>query len=97
MSTYSQEGQVHLFVKHSVKDFDAWLAVFKGASAVHDKYKSLSQDVYRSADNANEVTVHHTFASMEDGQAIMAAPELKVAMESGGVEGSPTVWFANQV
>lgn len=44
-------------------------------------------------DNPNEVTVTHDFKTVEKAKAWMALPELKTAMEKGGVKGQPHVWI----
>lgn len=86
-------GPARVFVRHAVNDYAAWRPVYDGFGAAHDKKVVLAQAVYRSADDPNDVTVTHDFASLEKAQAFMAAPELKATMEKSGVKGEPSIWI----
>jgi len=55
-----------------------------------------AQAVYRSAEDPNDVTVTHEFASLEAAQQLMANPELQADMKLAGVAGPPTVWYTNK-
>ena len=57
----------------------------------------MAQAVYQAADNPNDITVTHEFASVEAAQAFAKSDELKKAMQGAGVVGSPTIWCANKV
>ena len=52
--------------------------------------------VYRSVDNANDVTVIHDFHSLEKAKVFAASPELKAAMEKAGVKGTPQIWITTK-
>ena len=52
--------------------------------------------MYQAADNPNDVTVTHEFASAKEAQAFVASEELKKAMQRAGVIGAPTIWIANR-
>jgi hypothetical protein len=52
--------------------------------------------VYRSADDPNDVTVTHEFASIEAAKAFAGREDLKAAMQRAGVVGAPTIWFTNK-
>ena len=53
--------------------------------------------MYQAADNPNDITVTHEFGSVEAAQAFAKSAELKSAMQSAGVVGTPTIWFTNKV
>jgi heme-degrading monooxygenase HmoA len=55
-----------------------------------------SPAVYQAADNPNDVTVTHTFATREAAQAFVKSEELKKAMQNAGVVGAPTIWITNK-
>ena len=55
-----------------------------------------AQAVYQAADNPNDITVTHEFASAAAAQDFVNSDELKKAMQGGGVIGSPTIWFTNK-
>ncbi len=52
--------------------------------------------VYQAADNPNDVTVTHEFATIEAAQAFGKLEELGAAMRTRGVLGAPTVWLTNK-
>jgi len=51
---------------------------------------------YQAADNANDITVTHDFATLESARAFAGSPELKAAMHDAGVTSAPTNWFATR-
>jgi hypothetical protein len=40
--------------------------------------------------------VIHEFRSLEKAKAFAALPELKAAMENGGVKGAPQIWYTTK-
>ncbi len=85
-----------LFVRHQAADYAAWRQVY---DAFRPQAKTLgvqADAVYQSADNPNEITVTHDFATLESAQAFAASPELRSAMHDAGVVGAPTIWFAQR-
>jgi hypothetical protein len=56
-----------------------------------------AQAVYQAADNPNDITVTHNFATLEAAQTFVKSEELKKAMKSAGVVGAPTIWFTDKV
>ena len=79
-----------MFVRHTVADYADAFASTQAALGVTGKA------VYQAADNANDITVTHEFASVEAAQAFAGSPELKAAMHDAGVTSAPTVWFTTQ-
>jgi hypothetical protein len=49
------------------------------------------------ADNPNDITVTHDFATLEAAQAFAKSEELKKAMQNTGMVGAPTIWFHHRV
>lgn len=86
-----------LFVRHTVSDYAAWRKAYDGFAPVQKAKGVTAQAVYQAADNPNDVTVSHEFASLAAAQAFVGSAELKAAMQGAGVVGAPTVWFANKV
>lgn len=84
-----------MFVRHQVKDFQAWHTVYQDLPPMQKALGVTAQAVYRSADDPNDVTVTHEFASLEAARAYVGSPELRAAMDRAGVAGPPTIWFAN--
>ena len=84
-----------LFVRHQVADYAIWRRVYDAAKPTQEAAGVLAATIYRSVDNPNELTVSHDFDTLEAAHAWAASPELHAAMQSAGVVGAPTVWFAN--
>jgi hypothetical protein len=85
---------VRLFVRHDVADYAAWRKSYDGFDATRRKLGVTAQVVYQSSDNPNDVTVTHDFKTLEKAKAFAASAELKTAMQSAGVKGTPQIWFA---
>jgi hypothetical protein len=85
-----------LFVRHSVKDFAAWRVAYDGFAPHQKAGGVLAEAVYQNAEDPNDVTVTHEFASVEAARAFLANPDLKSAMSRGGVSGAPTVWITTK-
>ena len=58
---------VRFFVRHDVTDFAAWRKAHNDFDEKRRKMGVTRQAVYRSIDDANDVTVTHDFASAEKG------------------------------
>lgn len=86
-----------VFVRHTVSDYAAWRKVYDGFASFQKANGVTAEAVYQAADNPNDVTVTHDFATLEAAQAFTRLEELKKAMQSGGVVGAPTIWFTNKV
>jgi heme-degrading monooxygenase HmoA len=73
-------------VRHRVADYDAWKAVYDNFAPIQAEYGVRAHQVLRSLDDRNEVTVAHTFDSLDDAKAFFAMPELQKAMADAGVK-----------
>ena len=87
---------VRMYVRHEVTDYAAWRKVYDDFDATRRKLGVTEQAVYWSVDNRNDVTVTHDFRSAEQAKAFAASPDLKAAMERGGVKGTPEIWFTTK-
>jgi quinol monooxygenase YgiN len=87
---------VHMFVRHEVTDYATWRKSYDAFHATQQKLGVVSEAVYRSTDNPNDVTVTHEFHSVEKAKAFAASPELKAAMEKSGVKGAPQIWYTTR-
>ncbi|ATU92031.1 cyclase [Phyllobacterium zundukense] len=86
-----------LFVRHMVSDYKNWRKAYDAFSSVQRANGVTAEAVYQATDNPNDVTVTHEFATLEAAQAFIKLEELSKAMQSGGVVGTPTVWFTQKV
>jgi ABC-type sugar transport system substrate-binding protein len=88
-----QAEDARLFARHEVTDYSVWRKTFDAFAPTQKKLGVINSAVYRSADNANDVTVIHDFHSVEKAKAFAASPELRAAMEKAGVKGVPQIWI----
>jgi len=82
-----------VFVRHKVSDYTAWRRVFDAFQPTAATLGVQSGAVYQAADDPNDVTVMHGFASVESAQAFTGSTELRAAMHDAGVVGAPDIWF----
>jgi heme-degrading monooxygenase HmoA len=85
-----------IIVQHTVRDYDAWKAVFDEHRAVRARYGATGHQLYRGLQDPNEVTVVNYFPSREQAEAFAADPSLKEAMERGGVISEPRITWAQE-
>ena len=85
-----------MFVRHQVTDFAKWKQVYEDFHATQRRLGVTADAAYRSADDPNEVTVTHDFASLDAARQFVASSELREAMEQAGVAGEPTIWFTDK-
>ncbi len=85
-----------LIVRHQVADYDRWREGYDANEDVRTNGGVRHQMVYRSADDGNDVTVMHDFATVDAARAFAGSPELKAAMDELGVVGAPQVWFVEE-
>ena len=89
-------ADVRMFIRHEVTDYPAWRKIYDGFEATRRKLGVTAQAVYQSVDNPNDVTVTHDFPSADKAKTFAASPDLKAAMEKGGVKGTPEMWITTE-
>lgn len=82
---------VHVFLTHDVKDAAEWRTHFDSDETNRSNAGIKVHGVYTAADNPNRVTVVTEFPSMDVLNGFMNNPDLKAAMEKGGVISAPEV------
>lgn len=85
-----------LFVRHTVADYAVWRRIFDDFAPTQQALGVTGKAVYQAADDANDITVTHDFASLEAARAFAGSPELKSAMHDAGVTSAPTIWFTTR-
>ena len=78
-------------VAHEVRDYDVWRPGFDGHAAVRKEHGLTNAEVYRGADDPNNILVVLDAPSREAVLGFIADPSLKTTMENIGVIGEPTV------
>jgi len=84
-------------ITHEVKDYSTWRKVYDADEFNRSKAGFITQGEYRSEEDPNKVTIIGEAPSVEAIKGFMANPDLKVAMEKGGVIGRPEVQILNKV
>ena len=85
-----------LFVRHEAADYAAWRQVYDAFQPQARTLGVQADAVYQAADDPNQITVTHDFATLEAARTFAASPELRTAMHNAGVVGAPTIWFAQR-
>ena len=85
-----------MFARHPVADFAKWHEGYKGVADFQKAGGVTAEAVYQSADDPNDVTVVHDFATTDAAKAFVANPELKRIMTEVGVAGPPTIWITEE-
>ena len=87
---------VRSFIRHHVRDYDEWRKNYDSFEDVQKEGGVRAEAVYRGVDDPNDVTVTHDFDDAQAAKAFLGRTELREAMQRGGVEGDPEVWFAEE-
>ena len=85
-----------LFIRHTVADYGVWRKVYDAFAGTQKTLGVTAEAVYQAADNPNDITVTHEFATLDAAQAFVKSDELKKAMQGAGVLAAPTLWFTNK-
>ena len=81
-------------VIHTVKDYAAWRPVYNNDSVARQTNGLHTIAVGRDVDNPNKVLVAIKADDVQKAKAFGASPELKAAMDKGGVTSKPDVtWW----
>lgn len=78
-------------VKHEVRDYDAWKAVFDGDADRRKASGIVGHHINRSADNPNALAVYFPATDLSKLQEFLADDTLKLKMKDAGVMGPPQV------
>lgn len=85
-----------LFVRHGVEDYATWRAGYDTFASLREEYGVREDSVFRSVDDERDVTVTHTFDSIDAARSFAGSAELKEAMQTIGVRSAPQIWFAER-
>jgi hypothetical protein len=88
---------VRVFVRHDVEDYAAWRKAYDAFDATRKRLGVKAQAVFQNIDDPNDITVWHEVESLEAARAFTSSEELKTAMKSAGVAGTPLIWFTKEV
>jgi len=80
-------------IVHTVKDYDAWKAVFDGNVEARKAAGILGNSLMRGLDNDKSVAIYMPATDVEKLKAFLGDEALKAKMKEGGVKGKPTVYL----
>ncbi len=80
-----------LIVRHTVADYDRWKVAYDQAETVRAKHGCTAQQVLQLPADANDVAATHAFPTVAQAEAFAADPDLRAAMEQGGVTSAPRI------
>ena len=80
-----------LVVRHRVRDYTVWRAVYDDLEPLRVRYGCTAQRVLQLPDDTNDVLVTHDFDSVEQASAFAHSDELRAGMARAGVDARPTV------
>jgi hypothetical protein len=88
-----------MFIRHRVRDFDAWKAVFDEEEnrAFRRGQGVIGHSLHRDADDPNAVIVAFRVSDIAQARQLSASDGLRERMTRAGVEGRPEIWFAEDV
>ena len=85
-----------MFARHPVADFANWYEGYKNAAEFRNANGVIAGKVYQHADDPNDVTVVHDFATADAAKAFVGNEDLKKIMAELGVTGPPTIWITEE-
>lgn len=88
---------VTVIISHECKNYSDWKKVFDADEVNRSKAGFKSTGVFQSVDNANKITIIGEAPSVEAVNGFMTNPELKAAMDKGGVIGVPEVKILSKI
>lgn len=86
-----------LYVHHKVEDYPKWRKVFDDMEKTRRSMGETGFRVYHTASNPNEIVIITDWASADKARAYSQLPDLKQAMQNGGVISQPEVLILEEV
>jgi heme-degrading monooxygenase HmoA len=86
----------YMFVRHTVKDFDAWKSVFDSVADLRRRNGEQSYQILREGNGSKELFVLFKWDSLKNAQNYASSPQLREAMERAGVVGKPDIRFLEE-
>ena len=87
-------GPVLAIISHPVKDYAAWHVAYLAAEPIRRKAGVTGAEVFQDPKNPNAIVIIHRFKTVADAKSFLADPDLKSAMDKGGVTAAPSVIIA---
>lgn len=82
---------VYVYLRHKVKDFDAWKPLFDNDYASRKNFGIEVKKLFRSVSDRNDVHVLFSAPTEESVRQMISRPELKDLMMNAGVVSEPEI------
>ena len=86
-----------MFMKHRVEDYAKWKAVFDEHESMRKAGGVTAHSVQRQPDDPNVVIVALRVSDMNKAKQFAGSDDLKAVMARAGVQGTPEIWFGDEV
>jgi heme-degrading monooxygenase HmoA len=83
----------YVIVRLTVEDFAKWKSVFDELSTLRKNSGSKGGQLFRKADNPNEVVIIFEWPDLDKGRQYFQSDALRQAMQRAGVIGRPDVTY----
>lgn len=87
---------VAMIVRHRVANYDKWRELFDSMHATRAAHNWIGAEVFRDAADPNLVTIVNHVHDIDSAKRYGGSPDLRAAMERGGVLGAPDIQFLNE-
>ena len=86
-----------ILVRHKVADYAKWKTIFDEDGVNRKAGGSKGSQLFRNADNPNEVIVLLEWDDLGKAKQFTQSPKLREAMERAGVTDQPDIYFLDEV
>ena len=87
----------YLLVRANVEDYETWKPGFDEHAATREENGSKGGNLFRSADDPNEVVIILAWNDLEEARRFASSEDLREAMQRHGVVGQPDIYFLEEI
>ena len=87
----------YILVRHKVEDYAKWKPLFDEDGVNRKAEGSRGSQLFRNADNPNEVIVLLEWDDLGKAKQFAQSPRLREVMEQAGVADHPDIYFLDEV
>ena len=87
----------YLLIQPTIEDYAKWKPVFDEHSATRKASGSKGGQLFRNADNPNEILILFEWDDLEKARQFTQSDDLRQAMQRSGVIGRPDLYFLDEV
>jgi len=82
-----------VIVQHNVDDWDTWKSAFDQSEDARRSASALGHHINRGENDSNAIDVYMAIGDVDKAKAFLASDDIREAMKSGGVQGTPEVMW----